>query len=180
MNTKNQSNNTQSWGIHFNREKDIRHLPLPQWAKAGNQMAWEGPGIIIWSETAKRVMCLLPHQALDVLDDLRESPDWRDAPFCLEWESYSIPFSEENRVEWRTTKNRRSPSLRKSSVYGGIALAPEQTQELYLFLEQNQDEIRAFADAKTKEVRKVLGRVYGIILGWGRERIKRQEGNLEE
>jgi len=85
-------------------------------------------------------MCLLPHQALDVFDDLGESPDWRDVPFCLEWESYSISFSEEDRVEWRTTKNRRSPSLRKNSVYGGIVLTPEQTQELYLFLEQNQGE----------------------------------------
>jgi hypothetical protein len=179
MDNKTQSNNTSSWGIHFNREKDMRYPPVPQWVKAGNRMAWENSGVIVWSETADRVMCLLPHQALDVLDDLRESSDWKDSPFCLEWESYSIPFSEENRVEWRTTKNRRSPTLKNNTGYGGIILTPEQTQELFLFLEQHQTEIREFADIRAKEVRKILGRAYTMILGWGRDRRKKQQGNSD-
>lgn len=176
MDNKLQSNKTPSWGIYINSEKDLRHPPVPQWVKSGNRMAWENQGVIIWSETANRVMCLFPHQALDILDDLRESSDWKDSPFCLEWDAYSMPFSEEDRVEWRTSKNRRNQSLNNSSAYGGILFTPEQTQELFLFLEQHQSVIREFADAKTKEVRKILGRAYSIILGWGRERQKRQQG----
>lgn len=179
MDNKTQSNKTPSWGIYINSEIDMRHPPVPEWVKSGNRMAWENQGVVIWSETAHRVMCLLPHQALDVLDDLRESSDWKDAPFCLEWDSYSMPFSEEKRVEWRTTKNRRSSTLKNNPGYGGIVLTPEQTQELFLFLERHQSDIREFADAKTKEVRKVLGRVYSIILGWGRERQKKQQGNSD-
>lgn len=179
MDNKTQSNKTPSWGIYINSEKNIKHPPVPQWV-ISNRMAWEHPGIIIWSETVNRVMCLLPHQVLDVLDDLRESSDWKHEPFCLEWDSYSMPFSEENRVEWRITKNRRNQALKNNSVYGGILLSPEQTEELFLFLDQNQIVIREFTDAKTKEVRKILGRAYSIILGWGRDRQKRQQGKSDK
>lgn len=141
-------------------------------------MAWKNSGVIIWSETADRVMCLLLHQALDVLDDIRELSGWKDAPFCLEWDSYSMPFSEKNRIEWRTTKNHRSSTLKNNTGYGGIVLTPEQTQDLFLFLERHQAEIHEFADAKTKDVRKILGRAYTMILGWGVETTRKFRVNI--
>ncbi len=93
MDNKTQSNNTSSWGIYINREKNIGCPPVPQWVKASNRMAWENYGVIIWSESAGRVMRQFPHQALDVLEDLRESSDWKGTLFCLEWYSYNMPFS---------------------------------------------------------------------------------------
>lgn len=88
-----------------------------------------------------------------------------------------MPFSEEDRVEWRTSKNRRNPSLKNRSAYGSILLTPEQTQELYLFLEQHQSVIREFADARTMEVGKVLGQIYNIILGWRSKKGNNRQDN---
>lgn len=39
MDNEIQSNKTPSLGIHINREKDMGHLPVPQWAKSGDRMA---------------------------------------------------------------------------------------------------------------------------------------------
>lgn len=173
MDNKIQNKDMMDWGMHINREKNIGYPPIPQWVKAGNLMEWKDQGVIIWSASAGRVMCLFPHQALDVLDDLRESSSWKETPFCLYWTSYSMPFSEEDRVQRRTTENRRSHSTNSQTNYSSLTLPPEQTQDLLLFLEQHHSTIRELADMRTKEVRKILGRAYTMILGWkrgGRER----------
>jgi hypothetical protein len=164
-----------SWGIHINRKSDIGAPPCPQWVKAGNQKTWKNKGVIIWNKYESKVMCMFPQQALDVLDDLRESPEWKDSPFCLGWNSYIMPFSEEDRIEWRTTKNRRNRSSNGKLSSCDLILIPEQTEALLLYLEEHQIEIREFADAYSEEVRKVLGRVYSMIIGWGRDRRKKEQ-----
>ena len=58
-----------------------------------------------------------------------------------------------------------------------MMLAPEQTQELFVFLEKREDEIHTLAEAHTKEVRKALGRAYAFLIDLGRKRLGRNEGN---
>lgn len=149
----------------------------PPWAKGVGQLVWDSIGVVIWDKAMCKVCCLSPHQTLDVLDDLRESSVWNDNPFYLRWNSYSMPFSEENRKEWRTTKNRRDHSGEGDSAPDSMTLTPEQTQELFLFLEKREDEIRTLADAHTKEVKSTLGRVYAFLIDLGRKRLARNENN---
>jgi hypothetical protein len=51
MNNSNLSDNQPDWGIHINHKKDMGYTPYPQWVRAGNQMAWQNIGVIIWSES---------------------------------------------------------------------------------------------------------------------------------
>lgn len=175
MENNSQLDNKAGWGIHVNHKKDMGYPQYPEWVRAGNQMAWTNKGVIVWDESANKVMCLFPQQALDVLDDLRESSELAGMYFCLDWKSYTIPFSEEDRIEWRNTKNRRSRLTDSESKFSSLILSPEQTQELLRYLEKHQIEIRELAEAHAKEVRKVLGRVYSLILSWGRDRQKKEQ-----
>jgi hypothetical protein len=175
MNNSNSSENPPGWGIHINHKKDMGYPPHPQWVLASNLLAWQNIGVVIWDEYTSNVMCLFPQQALDVLDDLRESSEWKSTSFCLGWNSYTMPFSEEDRVEWRTTKNRRSRSKDSGANSCELLLTPRQAQDLILYLARHEKEIRELAEAYTKDVRKTLGRVYSLILSWGRKREHKEQ-----
>ena len=168
------------WGIHINRDKDIGYPSCPKWVRPGEKSQWTNRGIIIWDETACRVLCLSPQQALDILDDLRESPSGKSEPLILSWNSYTLPFSEEDRKNWRSTKNRRIRFGEAGSKPRDMCLSPAQAQELLLFLDSHYDELRELADEHANEVRKVLGGVYSLILGWRREKRQRTNDHAEE
>jgi hypothetical protein len=138
MEEKNQKEGKASWGIHINHKRGASYPEYPEWVKAGNQMAWTNFGVIIWDEPTPKVECLFPQQALDVLDDLRESTTWENEPFCLSWDSYMLPFSEEKRKEWRATHNRRNQTIENESALNCLILSPEQTRELFSFLEKHE------------------------------------------
>ncbi len=87
-----------------------------------------------------------------------------------------MPLSEEDRIAWRSTKNRRNNSGEGEAGSSYMILAPNQTQELFLFLERHEDEIHALGDAHAKEVKKTLGRVYTFIIDLGRKRLQQNEG----
>lgn len=165
---RNQNEDEASWGIHINRHDNMPSQRCPSWARGIDQMNWESMGVIIWDKAVGKVHCLSPHQALDVLDDLKDTSDWKESPFYLGWNSYTVPFSEELRQEWKNNQNRRNDSGGMNSM----ALMPERTQELFLFLSSHEGEIRALADTHTKEVKKALGRVYALLINAGRKHLE--------
>jgi hypothetical protein len=142
----------------------------PEWILPTDKDEWINRGVIIWDSEAKRVISLSPHQALDVLDDLRESTSWKSEPFILSWDSYSFPFSEDHRKELRLSTNRRN-ILDESNLQAGKTsyLVPNQTLELNTFLELHFNQLREMADEDSKNVRKLLGKAYRLILSWPRE-----------
>ena len=156
------------------------HPKCPGWADLHAKSEWVKSGIIIWSKADSRIICLWPHQALDVLDDLRESSSWRNEGLLLSWNSYSLPFSEENRRARRFTENCRNQSktgkLNRSEMY----LSPVQAQELFSFLESHHEEISKMADKQSKEAKKMDACVYTLILSWRRERMQRVSNVSDE
>ena len=176
MYSRNRNGDEAGWGIHINHRDNMASQPCPQWAKGVNQLVWDSIGVIIWDRPANKVFCLSPHQALDVLDNLRESSAWKDHSFYLSWNSYSTPFSEEDRKTWRNTRNRLNSSGDGELASNSMMLSSEQTHELFLFIEKHEDDIRALGDAHVKEVKKVLGMVYAFIIDLGRKHLKTNEG----
>ncbi|MEW6403474.1 MAG: hypothetical protein AB1649_16885 [Chloroflexota bacterium] len=173
-------NKEKTWGVHINSMDGSSHPKCPNWADLHAKSEWVKSGIVVWSKADSRIICLWPHQALDVFDDLRESSSWKNEGLLLSWDSYSLPFSEESRRARRSTENRRNQSktgkLNRSEMY----LSPVHAQELFSFLESHHEEILKMADEQSKEAKKMLGRVYALILSWRRERLQRASNVTDE
>lgn len=164
-----------NWGVHINHKKNTSYPPIPEWLR-GNKTFWAERGVIVWDKSANRVKCLLPQQALDVLDDLREWVEPGDKSFCLDWDAYRLPFSEEDRIAWRKTKNRRNLSPGRYSSSGSLTLSPEQARELLRFLEEHQTEIREVGEVHEKEASMAIARALALFARHGRKlRIKDQK-----
>lgn len=157
-----------TWGVHINRKRNDGHSSIPEWLRK-DKILWTERGVVVWSRSANRVMCLFPQQALDVLDDLREWAEEGVKPFCLDWDAYTLPFSEEDRTAWRKTKNRRNLSPGRSSALWSISLTPEQARELLRFLEERQAEIREVGEVHEKEASKAIARALAVFARHGRQ-----------
>jgi len=66
-----------------------------------------------------------------------------------------MPISEQDRIAWSNTKKRRNPSGKGQAALSSMILAPSEVQELFLFLEQHEDEIRALGDAHAADVKRL-------------------------
>lgn len=175
----NQNQDEANRGIHINHHDKMASQPCPQWVIGFNKDFWASIGVVIWERTYSRVFHFSPHQDLDVLDALKESSAWKDNSFYLSWISYSMPFSEEKEKACRTTKNRLNSSVEGEIASNAMILAPEQTQELFVFLEKREDELHALVDIHTKEVRKALGRVYAFLIELGDPKVLRYTTNYQ-
>ena len=83
MYSRNQNQDEPIWGIHINHHDKMASQPCPGWVTGFDKDFWTSIGVVIWDRTASSVFHLSPHQALDVLDALRESSAWKDNPFYL-------------------------------------------------------------------------------------------------
>lgn len=163
------------WGVHINHEKNTTYPPIPEWLRGG-KTCWSERGVIVCDKSANRVKCLLPQQALDVLDDLREWAEPGNKSFCLHWNAYRLPLSEEDRIAWRKTKNRRNLSPDRYSPSSSLTLSPEQARELLRFLEEHQAEIREVGEIHEKEASMAIARALALFARHGRKfRIKEQK-----
>jgi hypothetical protein len=173
-------NEEKTWGFHINSTDRCTDPKCPDWANLPAKHKWEKMGIILWNKVDVRIIHLWPHQALDVLDDFYESSSWRNEGLLLSWNSYSLPISEKDRRTRRFTENRRNKfndgKLNQSEMY----LSPIQAQEFFIFLESHHEDISRMADERSMEAKKMLGRVYALILSWRRERMQRISNASEE
>jgi hypothetical protein len=158
-----------TWGIHLILKENSPYPLYPEWANKKDTHSWKSSGVVVWDRVAHRILCLSPHQALDVLDDLRESSTWKSDGILLSWNSYSLPFSEDARKRRQSQENRRNlytdGKLREWEVH----FNPTQAQGLFDFLESHHEEIREMADRRSREAKVTLGQVYSLILSWTRE-----------
>lgn len=171
MNDENQSE-ANVLGIYINHKENIYYPPLPEWVK-DNKICWAHRGVIVWDESTNKILSLFPQQALDVLDDLKEWTVSTDELFCLDWNSYIVPLSEEDRIAWRKTKNRRNHSPGQKSASRSLMLSPQQAKVLLLFLEKRKAEICELGNEHEKETSKAIAHVLATFARAGRKhRIK--------
>jgi hypothetical protein len=166
------NNKEKAWGAHINLTNKST-FPCPDWADLHAKSEWDKSGIIIWDKAGSRIIRLWHHQALDLLDDLRESSSWRNDGFLISWNSYSLPLSEKDRKARRSAENYRNQSKAGKLNRSEMHLSPIQSQEFLSFLESHQEEIFRMANERSEEAKKMLGRVYTLILSWRKERMQR-------
>lgn len=78
----------------------------------------------------------------------------------------------------KSKKRKQDQEEEKSETKGGwrltntIQLSPDQTKQFFLFLEEKEEKLHNIVDEEESEKRKILGKVYSLILSWRKERLK--------
>ncbi|HEY5039689.1 MAG TPA: hypothetical protein VIJ93_11505, partial [bacterium] len=155
------------WGYHINRAKYPQSSPsIPEWARS-HKSDWVDRGLVIWDEATKSVTHLRASYILDLQIQMAENDVWKNDGIIVGDRAYEIIIESNERQKTKksddTQENKPNGRL---ALINQIKLSPSQAQELFAFLQSHRNQIQKMADEDDKEIKRILGQVYSLILSW--------------
>ncbi len=129
----------------------------------------------MWNSQINRVTHLRGSQAVSILEQSRQSKSWKKKGLLIGEMAYLIKLPSTEKSKNKTKDDDGEQPLRKDGwcFTHTMQLAPDQAVQLVSFLEQHEATLQTIVQAEEAETRKVLGRVYSLILSWKDEREKK-------
>jgi hypothetical protein len=139
------------WGMKINDRLFYEINDYPKWANRSQRESWQESGLILWDATAKTITRLWAAQALEILDYLVTTNDWRQLGLIVSGEQTRLPMknSDDKTVEIR---------------YNEVCLTPTQLLKLFDYLQQAKDRLEQIKEQDQKRRREALRKVYAILL----------------
>lgn len=170
----NSTNEEGTWGVHLIDKLYSSSYPQPpKWVTGRNEERWSKLGVVIWDAQLHLVTHLRGNEALDHLSHLRQTNTWKQEGLLVGETIYTITIPNDTK-----SKKGKQDQEGKSETKGGwrltntIQLSPDQTKQFFLFLEEKEEKLHNIVDEEESEKRKILGKVYSLILSWRKERLK--------
>jgi hypothetical protein len=176
------SANWGTWGIHINVWSTQSGAPnCPEWAKPLQKKDWQARGVVIWDEKTQQITRCYAGQMLNVLRDLKTTDSWKEDGYVVGVPAYRIvlPSGRQKKKQQLQQSEPEEKTGEGWALTKTISLTPDQTARLFDFLENSVSTIEKIAEHERTEAKERLGKVYRMILEWGRERKARQVANAE-
>jgi len=163
------------WGFHINESIYSSFCPpCPKWAKSLEQQNWHTLGVVVWDARVNRITHLHGNQALQILEQSRQSESWKNEGLLVGEVAYHITIPSNKKSKSNIADQPESKPSQEDGwcLTHTIQLAPDQTQQFVSFLEQHEANLKKVIEAETAERGRILAQVYSLILSWGDERKK--------
>jgi hypothetical protein len=167
-----------TWGYHMNDSiYTLSCPPRPTWAKRFDQQSWNRLGVVVWDAQIQRITHLFGSQAMHLLEETRESKVWRKKGLVIGENAYRITMPADRKSKGKVSEQPIENKVEKDDwcLTNTIQLSPSQTKQFLSFLGQNDAKLKEIIAKENEERRRILGKVYSLILSWRRER-KAKEG----
>lgn len=167
-----------TWGYHMNDSiYTLSCPPCPKWAKRFDQQSWNRLGVVVWDAHIQRITHLFGSQAMRILEEARESKEWRKKGLVVGEIAYRITMPADKKSKVKVSEQPTENKAEKDGwcLTNTIQLSPSQTKEFLSFLEQNVEKLKEIIAKENEERNRILGKAYSLILSWRRER-KAKEG----
>ena len=167
------SNEEQTWGFHLNEHIYSSSCPpCPQWANSWKARNWRKLGVVLWDSQINRVTHLGGSQALRILDNLRKSDPWKKDGLLVGEVAYQLTIPSDKKTKKKCEDQSEIEPLQEDGwcLTNTIQLSPDQTHQFLSFLLQRETILRKVAEEEEAERKRILARVYSMILGWETER----------
>jgi hypothetical protein len=160
-------NEAGQWGAHINRDDHARvwgkpAVPsdFPAWLMPGCADWWQDRGLVIWDKAAQSMECLNSQRALDLLQKLRSTTEWRSEGVPITYR-LSILKGMEEKPPRRSRKRKPAeaqPAETEKPTYETVdaerfRLAPSAGEKLMAFLQEHESLLRVMAqeDEETRQ-----------------------------
>jgi len=129
-------------------------------------------GSVVWDAGVKQVTHLYGRQALRILDHLRQSDAWRKDGLLIGEVAYNLTIPSEKKSKKKGGDQFETEPSQENGwcLTNTIQLSPDQVQQFLSFLEQREASLRKVAVEERAERKRILARVYSMILEWAEER----------
>jgi hypothetical protein len=115
-------------------------------------------------------------QAVDILKMSRKSRSWKKKGLLVGEIAYRItlPSNKKSKKREEEPIETEPPEEDGWCLTHTIQLTPDQAKEFVSFLEKQEETLENIVQAEAAERRRVLGKVYSLILSWNEERKKKK------
>jgi hypothetical protein len=133
--------NGKDWGIRLNKKNYTKvEMPLPDSFEEDNSHSWNSKGLVVWDNDQKTIVNINMWLALSILDRLDKDDSWKIDGLDLA-QKYTSFVSSMNRKKPKKVSEEQPP-VQSREVTICLHMFPEQVNEFYSFLKQNEDYIR--------------------------------------
>jgi hypothetical protein len=148
-----------SWGMKINGGWFPIGRKCPEWANNFQRKIWGESGLIIWDETAKTITHVLASNAINVLEYLSITEEWKLGGIVVGEPATRLIIG-------------KTVSETKTALKNEINLTVEQCTQLLDFLQRNKDDLERIQEQEKQHRRHSLGKVYSILLKFAVRRDK--------
>lgn len=178
--------NKPSWGAQINiiesGRRNARTIPpgCPEWAKPTDE-AWHRRGVVVWNNTTQKMKALYASEALEILENLRTTDDWKVKGITFIQRAIYIKSSEEPKRK-HPGKKREEPEsapqgsepIRETVEKEAAHLEPDAAMEFFEWLQAQEATLRRMAEEDKEQNSKILYEIYSLLL-LGRHEIEGKE-----
>lgn len=165
------------WGARINERSYLAHFwPVhasepPAWLRPLDKDDWSKRGMAIWDNETQAFQHLGGQQALDLLNQLKESPSFENGiPIVYQYQRSKVQEppprnrrGKKKELEPAETKPKREY---ETVTEERMRLSPQASAEFYVFLEKHDERLRQIAEIEKKERDEALSKVYTLIMSW--------------
>jgi hypothetical protein len=148
--------------------------PCPKWASSWGQQNWQKLGAVVWDARVNRVTHLHGNQALQILQQSRQSEAWKKEGSLVGEVSYRITLSSDKKSKSKgNIIDQPEPKPVQEDGWcltHTIQLEPDQAQQFVSFLERHETNLEKVIAVEPAERRRILAKAYSLILSWRNER----------
>ena len=119
-----------SWGMRINAGRWGNPTDWPAWANPRQQEKWAEHGLVLWDQQAQQIIRLSAAAALQLLNHLRTTDDWRENGLTIG----------EPTTKLFPNQPDREP---EPSFLNSISLLPDQLEEILVRLERRESDLEA-------------------------------------
>jgi len=153
------------WGMHINSGR-FAARDYPAWATPAQREKWSERGLVVWENEAQQVTRLRAGQAIQLLEYLGTHDDWKSQGVVVGEPTTRLVLEKPDRAPETVLLNQ-------------IKLDPDQSQDLFDYLQSNETRLRELDEIDKAEQGKILGKVYGYIIERGRRNRALAEGKTQ-
>lgn len=150
METRDEQGRT-SWGIRVNTSRWGNPTDWPTWATSRQREKWNKQGLVLWDHRTQQITGLSADDALQLLNHLRMTEDWREQGLTIGEPATKLFPNEPDRQP-------------EPSFLNNMNLSPDQLQEVFARLERRESDLQVLRDDETEDRKRRLSRVYTILL----------------
>lgn len=162
----------ETWGVYINTQPIYRitpdefHRRYPSWADIKDESYWQSRGIAIWNNLTEQFVVLWAKQALEVLDWMHGSEEWKVNgilfPKQTKFVRLRLPTEKTSR------KKKGGPEDTEQKLPDRVedvqmSLGPEEAEGLFNFLTAHENLLRKMAEEDQKEESRVWRRVLDVL-----------------
>lgn len=143
--------NEETWGVRINTGWWGSAEGWPAWANPLQREKWREHGLVLWDHQEQQIVRLSADLALQLLDHLRTTDDWREHGFTVGEPATKLVLREPDRKP-------------KPVLLYGMTLSPDQVQRVFDLLVRKEPDLESLREAGAEDRKRRLSRVYTILL----------------